>query len=149
MGKAMLPVNQRILDEVAGCLKGCSGREDQSGRSSLSARGSTTAPDSICEPVGNALFNLRMPKRRAKRCRTTSNQWCYTHSGGIRWGRLDLPISPPFSNTTTRISLPFSCSSCFRRIAALSPAGPPPTMHTSTSSVARSTEFGSDCSFRT
>lgn len=57
-----------------------------------------------------------------------------------------LPISPPFSNTTTLTSFPFSCSSCFRRMAVLKPAGPPPTMHTSTSSDARSTVFGSNTS---
>lgn len=48
------------------------------------------------------------------------------------------PTLTPFSNTTTRTSFPFSFSSCLRRIAALSPAGPAPTMQTSTSSKARS-----------
>lgn len=47
-----------------------------------------------------------------------------------------------------RTSRPLSCSSCFKRIAALSPAGPPPTMQTSTSSLARSTLFGSKSSRR-
>ena len=58
----------------------------QSGRSSLSARGSMTAPERICAP-----------------------------------------ISEPFSSRQTLISPPFSAASCFSRIAAARPAGPPPT----------------------
>lgn len=58
------------------------------------------------------------------------------------------PTSAPFSNTTTLNSLPRSCSSCLRRMAALRPAGPPPTMHTSTSSEIRSTANGSNSSLR-
>lgn len=40
-------VRNFMEDEVAGCLRGWSVREDQSGSSSLRARGSTTAPESI------------------------------------------------------------------------------------------------------
>lgn len=39
----------------------------------------------------------------------------------------------------TLISLPSSAANCLRRMAADSPAGPPPTMQTSTSSATRST----------
>lgn len=56
-------------------------------------------------------------------------------------------MSEPFSKTTTRISFPFSFSSCLSRIAALKPAGPPPTMQTSTSSSALSTVAGLKASF--
>lgn len=59
---------------------------------------------------------------------------------------MDAPTSAPFSRTTTRISRPFSCSSCFSRMAALRPAGPAPTMQTSTSSLGRSTLLGSKSS---
>src|SRR6185295_219803 len=41
--------------------------------------------------------------------------------------RMCAPISEPFSSTHTERS----AESCFRRIAAASPAGPPPTMTTS------------------
>ena len=43
------------------------------------------------------------------------------------------PTSEPFSTTTTAIS----GSSCFRRIAAASPAGPAPTITTSNSIASR------------
>ena len=56
-------------------------------------------------------------------------------------------MSDPFSKTTTRISFPLSFSSCLSRIAALKPAGPPPTMQTSTSSSALSTVAGLKASF--
>lgn len=49
------------------------------------------------------------------------------------------PISPAFSKRSTRkSSLPASLASCFSRMAALRPAGPPPTIQTSTSSDSRS-----------
>ena len=38
------------------------------------------------------------------------------------------PTSEPFSSTTTEISLPACAASCFRRMAAASPAGPAPTI---------------------
>ena len=45
--------------------------------------------------------------------------------------RIWAPISAPFSMTQTDVSRPFSAASCFRRIAAERPAGPPPTTTTS------------------
>ncbi len=48
--------------------------------------------------------------------------------------RMCAPTSDPFSSTTTLRS----GSSCFSRIAALRPAGPAPTMTTSTSIASRS-----------
>ena len=47
--------------------------------------------------------------------------------------RMCAPTAEPFSSTTTDSSLPASAASCFRRIAAASPAGPAPTMTTSNS----------------
>src|SRR5258705_6953525 len=48
------------------------------------------------------------------------------------------PASRAFSRTAiVSWSPPFSCWSCERRSAAESPAGPPPTMRTSTSSASR------------
>jgi hypothetical protein len=53
------------------------------------------------------------------------------------------PISPAFSNSSTRnSSLPASLANCFSLMAAHSPAGPPPTMHTSTWSDSRSISNG-------
>lgn len=40
-----------MAEDVAGCLRGWSSLEDQLGSSSLSARGSMTAPETICDPV--------------------------------------------------------------------------------------------------
>ena len=51
--------------------------------------------------------------------------------------RMCAPSSPPFSSTQTDTSWPFSAASCFRRIAADKPAGPPPTMTTSYSIASR------------
>src|SRR5262245_5883532 len=48
------------------------------------------------------------------------------------------PSSEPFSSTTTLVSRPASAARCFIRIAAASPAGPPPTMTTSYSIRSRS-----------
>src|SRR5207249_298362 len=62
----------------------------QSGISSLSATGSTTAPERICAPT-----------------------------------------SLPFSRMHTESSRPAAVASCLRRMPALSPAGPAPTMTTS------------------
>ncbi len=45
--------------------------------------------------------------------------------------RMWAPISEPFSNTATESSDPASAASCFSRIAADRPAGPPPTITTS------------------
>jgi hypothetical protein len=67
-------------------------------------------------------------------------------SDGLRAS--DAPSSAPFSSTTTRNSFPLSCSSCLRRIAALRPAGPAPTIQTSTSSEIRSTAAGLNSSRR-
>jgi hypothetical protein len=43
-------VKKRIDDEVAGCVRGWPSLSLQLGMSSFSARGSTTAPESTCEP---------------------------------------------------------------------------------------------------
>jgi electron-transferring-flavoprotein dehydrogenase len=51
--------------------------------------------------------------------------------------RMCAPISDAFSMTHTPISLPRSAASCFRRIAADRPAGPPPTTTTSYSIESR------------
>ena len=48
------------------------------------------------------------------------------------------PTSLAFSSKQTEISLPVVSSNCLRRIAAASPAGPPPTMTTSYSMLSRS-----------
>ncbi len=45
--------------------------------------------------------------------------------------RMCAPTSEPFSTTQTEISFPSSAARCFRRIAALRPAGPAPTITTS------------------
>ena len=45
--------------------------------------------------------------------------------------RMWAPISEPFSITQTETSWLRSAASCLRRIAADSPAGPPPTITTS------------------
>ena len=45
--------------------------------------------------------------------------------------RMWAPISEPFSIRQTDTSWLRSAASCFRRIAAASPAGPPPTITTS------------------
>ena len=108
---------------VAGCFRGCPSRVFQSGRSSFNALGSMTAPESMCDPGTDVQHDKRQ------------------HTGPRH-----SPTSPPFSSTTTRTSRPFSCSSCFKRMAALRPAGPPPTIQTSTSSEARSTLLGSKSS---
>ena len=47
--------------------------------------------------------------------------------------RICAPISEPFSSTQTLMS----ADNCFSRIAAASPAGPPPTMTTSYSMLSR------------
>ncbi|GIW56984.1 MAG: hypothetical protein KatS3mg082_3388 [Nitrospiraceae bacterium] len=52
--------------------------------------------------------------------------------------RMCAPTSEPFSSTTIERSVPFASASCFRRIAAVSPAGPAPTITTSTSMLSRS-----------
>src|SRR5690606_29651598 len=52
--------------------------------------------------------------------------------------RIWAPISEPFSTTQTLMSCPFSAASWRSRIAADSPAGPPPTMTTSNSIDSRS-----------
>jgi hypothetical protein len=48
------------------------------------------------------------------------------------------PTSDPFSRTATETSRFASLASCLRRIAALKPAGPAPTMHTSNGRVSLS-----------
>ena len=53
--------------------------------------------------------------------------------------RMCAPTSEPFSITATVISAPVSAAFCFSRMAAESPAGPPPTMTTSYSMASRST----------
>ena len=52
--------------------------------------------------------------------------------------RMWAPTSEPFSSTATEISDPASAASCFRRMAAASPAGPAPTTTTSYSIASRS-----------
>lgn len=52
--------------------------------------------------------------------------------------RVCAPGVPAFSITVTRYSLPAAALSCLSLIAALSPAGPPPTISTSVWSTARS-----------
>ena len=47
------------------------------------------------------------------------------------------PTSEPFSKTTTEMSLPVSMASCFKRMAAESPAGPAPTITQSNSIASR------------
>jgi len=47
------------------------------------------------------------------------------------------PISGAFSTTHTRRSCPLSCANCRSRMAAERPAGPPPTITTSHSSLSR------------
>src|SRR5262245_20895750 len=89
-------VRNRKWSSFAGVLSGAP-FSFQSGMSSLSVRGSSTAPD-----------------------------------------RMWAPISAPFSITQTEISWPSSADSCFRRIAALRPDGPPPTITTSYSMTSRS-----------
>ena len=118
MVKDWFSVKKRIELCLAGWVSGWSDRSFQSGRSSFKAVGSITAPDRIWEPGRVRSVDFA--------CNNLS------------------PASPPFSSRTTRISLPVSCSSCFSLMAALIPAGPPPTIHTSTSSVARSTFLGSN-----
>jgi hypothetical protein len=57
------------------------------------------------------------------------------------------PSSPAFSSSNTlKSSFPASFASCLSLIAAESPAGPPPTIRTSTSSVSRSIDRGSNVS---
>lgn len=57
--------------------------------------------------------------------------------------RMWAPMSPAFSRRRTRkSSFPASFESCFRRIAAERPAGPPPTITTSTSSDSRASKTG-------
>ena len=51
--------------------------------------------------------------------------------------RMWAPISDPFSTTQTETSWPCSAASCFRRIAAARPEGPPPTITTSYSIASR------------
>src|SRR5512141_2396472 len=53
--------------------------------------------------------------------------------------RMCAPSSEPFSSTTTLASVPASAARCLMRIAAPSPAGPPPTMTTSNSMASRCT----------
>ena len=89
-------VRNRKWSSFAGVLSGAP-LSFQSGMSSLSVRGSSTAPD-----------------------------------------RMWAPISAPFSITQTETSWPSSAASCFRRIAALRPDGPPPTITTSYSMTSRS-----------
>lgn len=48
--KERFAVKRRIWVDVVGCMIGWSGLSFQSGRSSLSARGSPTAPWTMCEP---------------------------------------------------------------------------------------------------
>ena len=57
MGTARREVRKRMEDDVAGCVRGWSVREGQSGMSSLRARGSITAPERICEP---RIYELRV-----------------------------------------------------------------------------------------
>lgn len=49
--------------------------------------------------------------------------------------RVCAPICEAFSTRHTRSSFSYSLASCFRRMAAESPAGPPPTITTSASSA--------------
>jgi hypothetical protein len=57
------------------------------------------------------------------------------------------PNSPAFSsNSTRKSSFPASFANCFSLMAADKPAGPPPTMRTSTSSASRSIDLGSNVS---
>ena len=116
-------MRKRMREDVAGCVRGWSGIDSQLGRSSLRALGSMTAPDRMCAPYGNINMTTMFSRIRCK------------------------PMSEPFSKTTTRISFPFSFSICLSRIAALKPAGPPPTMQTSTSSSALSRVAGLKASF--
>jgi len=51
--------------------------------------------------------------------------------------RMWAPISEPFSIRQTETSWLRSAASCFNRIAAASPAGPPPTITTSYSIASR------------
>src|SRR5262245_52616767 len=51
--------------------------------------------------------------------------------------RMWAPISEPFSSTQTETSWPAFAASCFNRIAAQSPDGPPPTTTTSYSIASR------------
>ncbi len=53
--------------------------------------------------------------------------------------RMCAPTSEPFSSTQTETSLPPSAASCFNRIAADKPDGPPPTITTSYSIASRCT----------
>lgn len=101
MGIALFLVRKRMRSDVTAVtflnLFSLSGLF-QSGRSSLRALGSITAPERMCAPM-----------------------------------------SPAFSSRRTRkSSLPAALACCFKRIAAERPAGPPPTMQTSTSSDSRS-----------
>ena len=52
--------------------------------------------------------------------------------------RMCAPISEPFSSRQTETSFPLCAASCFSRIAAARPAGPPPTITTSYSIASRS-----------
>src|SRR3569833_2867965 len=84
-----LAVSTQWWFSVTGTVSGAP-RSFQSGMSSLSAIGSTTAPD-----------------------------------------RMRAPISLPFSRMQTESSRLAAFASCFSRMAALRPAGPPPTITTS------------------
>src|SRR5438552_12164288 len=57
--------------------------------------------------------------------------------------RICAPTSEPFSSTQTLTSRPASAASCFKRIAADRPEGPPPTMTTSYSMTSRGTNRSS------
>lgn len=103
----------------------CNGapRSFQSGSSSLRARGSSTAPESVCPPTA---------ARREQGCRGAApgRPGLGSNRGRARCGA--------FSSTVTRCSVPFFSQSCLKRMAAASPAGPPPTMSRSVSSAKRS-----------
>lgn len=83
----------------------------------------------ILQPIRKQLLQSIRLNNRARK-----DMCAYINTEGMR----RLPISPPFSRRRTRISRLSRAASCFMRIAALRPAGPPPTMQTSTWSDSRS-----------
>jgi len=108
-------VRNRIEDEVAGCVNGGS----RAKTSLVTVRSKPlvpiTAPDRMCEPIK---LGEEMDKTTVKLYRSHFRKILDVKTHQLQ----------PLLQDNHPNFLPFSCSSCLSLIAALSPAGPPPTI---------------------
>ena len=134
------PSKKGVVRRTSGANVGTQTREKNGNRWTLLHRGTQLATASTCSP------NPRAPQPPLAMVTAWSRSFTLLPtalcSAPLRTAPVAYvtlpPTSAPFSTTQTEMSLPFSASSCLRRIAADSPAGPAPTIRTSYSIASRS-----------